>query len=412
MRRLSILLATATLTACGGHASPAGPWATFNGADQPLVGRVWSADRDAFLDTDDLIDALAGTDVVVLGEKHDNPDHHRLEAWILERLPTLGAVAFEMLDEDDAEPLAKGPNTAAELATAVGWEDSGWPHFVIYEPVFAVALARAAQLVAAHPSRGRLRDIMKKGLRLDPLLKLDPLSPDEGAQLEQEIRETHCGYAPEKMIGPMADAQRFKDAWMAARAVEVPAPRVLLAGAGHARRDIGVPLYLRRQGAGRVLSVAFVEVRAGVDAPGAYQPERFDFVFFTPRLEDADPCERFRSQLEQMGAMHAPAGPSATPGAADAVPTARRCTVYRAGNAEVSREAAGETAVGDASTTAIVIVTEDVAAEVPDDGVEAACAARAAERCGAQTGPDACRFEVHAAEPGGWDAARPLGATE
>lgn len=407
MRCLLVPIVLALLSGCGGRASPAGNWSTYHYADNPLVGRVWSADRDTFLGPDDLVEALAEADVVVLGEKHDNPDHHHLQAWIIQRLARVGAVAFEMLDEEDAPALAQGPTTTQAVAAAVAWEDSGWPHFLLYEPVFAAALERAAPLFAAHPSAGRLRTVMRQGLRLDPLLKLDPLAPDQQKALEDEIRETHCGYAPEKMVAPMADAQRFKDAWMAARVIEAEGPRVLIAGAGHARRDVGVPLYLRRQGARKVISVGFVEVRAGAEKPSDYAVERFDYVYFTPRLEDVDPCEKFRAQLEQMGAMRAPAsGGEAAPAAAQPSATPRRCTVYRAGPAEGSDDGAAPVE----GAVAIQMNTAPVEAAVPDEGVEAACAARAAEACGAAAGPDACRFEVHAGEPSGWDGAKPLPA--
>ena len=78
---------------------------------------------------------------------------------------------------------------------------------------------------------------------------------------------------------------------------------VLIAGAGHARNDRGVPFALHAQEPGaRVASVAFVEVEHGTRSPGAYAARfgsktlPFDYVWFTPRLDDDDPCEKFKKK--------------------------------------------------------------------------------------------------------------------
>jgi hypothetical protein len=67
----------------------------------------------------------------------------------------------------------------------------------------------------------------------------------------------------------------------------------LVAGNGHVRSDRGVPEYLRRAGATSV-SLSFVEVRKGEVDPAAYAADQpADFVMFTPRLDDDDPCAKF-----------------------------------------------------------------------------------------------------------------------
>jgi hypothetical protein len=80
----------------------------------------------------------------------------------------------------------------------------------------------------------------------------------------------------------------------------------LIAGAGHARKDRGVPWHLSRKASGRrVVSLALLEVVAGENNPDAYasgfDAKRlpFDFVWFTPRVDNLDPCEVFAEQLEK-----------------------------------------------------------------------------------------------------------------
>ena len=317
MRHTAFFLALCILgLGCGGR-SPAGDdWATYHSADHRLVGVAWSSAEGGTVAPSDVLEAAAEADVVLLGEKHDNLDHHRLEAWVLRSLPRVGSVAFEMLDAELGPALEqRPPSTPAEVEEVTRWSEGGWPHFVMYEPVFAAALAQHARILAAHPDRRRLRQLVKSDVILtdDPTLKLEPFSADQRELLAQEIRESHCDMAPPEMVGRMVDAQRFKDAWMAARVVEAERPAVLVAGFGHTRRDVGAPLYLERQGAGRVVSVAFLEVTPGheqADDP-YYGAARYDYVVFTPRQDNEDPCARFRRQLE--GMKKAPAEEAADP---------------------------------------------------------------------------------------------------
>jgi uncharacterized iron-regulated protein len=93
----------------------------------------------------------------------------------------------------------------------------------------------------------------------------------------------------------MADAQRVRDAAMADRLLSAPGPAVLIAGAGHTRTDRGVPWYLRARRPGvRVVSVAFREVQASQQEPPPSEEANHDLLWFTPRLDDDDPCARMR----------------------------------------------------------------------------------------------------------------------
>jgi uncharacterized iron-regulated protein len=96
-------------------------------------------------------------------------------------------------------------------------------------------------------------------------------------------------------------AQRLRDATLADAALgKLDQGVVFILGRGHARRDVGVPLYLaaRRPGT-RVLSIGFVEVGAGKTAPEQYETGRAGNIapnnihWFTPRAERSDPCLAF-----------------------------------------------------------------------------------------------------------------------
>ena len=108
----------------------------------PLAGRiVATADGAAVAGPEALAEALAGADVVVLGETHDNADHHAAQAWLTARLAP-GGLAFEMIPRDREDAVARlraeGADAAA-LAAALDWERRGWPDFAMYAPIFAAA---------------------------------------------------------------------------------------------------------------------------------------------------------------------------------------------------------------------------------------------------------------------------------
>src|SRR5690606_15252765 len=98
----------------------------------------------------------------------------------------------------------------------------------------------------------------------------------------------------------MADAQRYRDAYMAHQLIDAAKTyqgAVLLAGNGHVRADRGVPWHLARMAPGkRVLVVLFEQATADGTETLAYASRDLDgkpmadFVVVTPRVERPDPC--------------------------------------------------------------------------------------------------------------------------
>jgi uncharacterized iron-regulated protein len=253
-----------------------------------------------------LHDLLGSARYVLLGETHDNRDHHSLQAALLDEFlsqHTEAQVGFEMLDEDDVPVLSEDSfESPRQFADRVAWDASGWPEFALYQPIIEVALAHHAPLMAAHPSNSHVRASMQTVAETETQsLHLDVALPADQIQAQySEIREGHCGHAPEAMLSAMQRAQAYKDAFMARSMIRAKTPVALIAGRGHVRNDRAVPYFLHRHGATSSLSVAFLEVDDARAAPGDYDISGFDIVVFTPRVSDVDPCEQFRQQLERM----------------------------------------------------------------------------------------------------------------
>lgn len=316
-RLFPFLLALIVLSACS-----ASPWQAPHYRDHPLAGRIWNVAEQRFISQAELIAALKPADFILLGETHDNPDHHLLQAEIVAAMANTGrrpVVAFEMFDMTQAEALAQhlkaAPEDSAGIAEAVGWTKSGWPDWQLYRPIADAALAAGLEIRAANMSRAKARGLAMAGLdgadpELIETLGLDvPLPAAQQKKLHQEIDDAHCGYAPAEMIDAMAFAQFARDAHMAHEISGAAGDHgaILIAGAGHTRHDRAVPLHLRRTAPGRsIVTMAFLEVSDGENAAPAYAEPfgsaalPFDYVWFTPRVDIRDACERFEEQLKKM----------------------------------------------------------------------------------------------------------------
>ena len=145
-------------------------WQAPLGRDHSLVGKIWEPAGERFIPASRLIERSKRARFVLLGEKHDNPDHHRLQAWLIRALAQSGdgsIVAFEMFTPEQG-PLIEShlrahPGDAAGLAEAVGWDHSGWPDWELYEPIVEAALAMDLSIRPANLSGAELAGLRKTG---------------------------------------------------------------------------------------------------------------------------------------------------------------------------------------------------------------------------------------------------------
>lgn len=316
MSRLLVVALISLLAACAGD-----PRAT--DVQPTLVGRIYDVAQDRFVDEPELLARLAPADFVLLGELHGNVVHHELQARVTRALQGRStaprAVAFEMMGTDQqlaiVEYLRSQPRDASGLGEALDWQASGWPDWRLYQPIAQAGLDANGLIVAANLPRGAVRAVFERGpsaLRPAVIERTglgEPLPPPLAAGLRAELRDAHCDELPGRVVEGMFRVQRARDAVMADRlaAVAGSGGAILIAGAGHVRRDRGVPWYLvRLRPDASLASLAFLEAGGGFDPASADLP--FDFVWFTPAEASGDPCARDVERLPPRAASAAPAG--------------------------------------------------------------------------------------------------------
>src|SRR5258706_5278892 len=265
----------------------------------PLAGRVWDLRGQREIPANALLTRAAISRFVILGETHDNAEHHALQAEILSAMLQGGRSPGLAMEEFGHEHQAaldaarlRGERDPERVADAGGFDRKGW-NWPAYRPLVELAIAHDLPIIAANTSRQEARAIARAGRPADGL---GSATPELRAALERDLVEGHCGKRPEPAtLAGMVEAQRARDARMAA-ALEGLGERgaVLIAGAGHARRDRGAPVYLSKAAQAQLLAVAFVEIEAGRNELRAYAGERlaasYDLVQFTARAPREDPC--------------------------------------------------------------------------------------------------------------------------
>ncbi len=286
------LMATLVLSACA-PLPPLPEWQAPDGRDDEALGRILDLRDGSHLTPAELVERLAAAPRVLVGEQHDNPDHHALEQWLLRALETRrpqGGVLLEMLVPAQQAPVdaareafARG-QPPAELERALAWQ-KGWD-WALYGPLVRYALTRPYPLMAANLDRSEVMDIYERRPSLAG--RVSTAGPVRDA-LRAQIRDAHCGLLPEDQLPAMLAVQQQRDRRMAERLLAAPEPALLFAGAYHVRRDLGVPLHARdlRPGAREVV-VILSEVGKEVS------PQAADYVWYTAAVPEQDHCAALR----------------------------------------------------------------------------------------------------------------------
>lgn len=266
-------------------------WQSPRERSHPRVGKIVDLHSRAQVTVEHLINELADAPLVLLGEKHDNPDHHALQLWLLQALEARrpqGSVVMEMLTLDQQTTVSQvqrqiqSGEQAEDLPQALNWH-SGWD-WQQYAALVSHSLQQPYPLLAGNLNRDALMAIYRNPPQLTGV---ESTRADVIEHLTEQIREGHCNKLPEAQLPAMLAVQQQRDRSMAKVLLEAPKPTLLIAGAYHVRYDLGVPLHihdLQNAEPLKQIVVILAEADQEVDSGSA------DFIWYTPAVVETDYC--------------------------------------------------------------------------------------------------------------------------
>ncbi|MEM6486570.1 MAG: ChaN family lipoprotein [Pseudomonadota bacterium] len=257
-----------------------------------------------------LVDEAVEYDFVLLGETHDNPTHHLVQAEIVRELVFAGrrpAIVWEMVPRGKQTMFDafadSGETYTSKLGDLLSWSTSGWPAWSLYEPIAEEAISAGLPMVAADLDPHVYRTIATEGPKsLPPRLRdrlglSAPLPENLEAALRDLLQESHCSSLPDQAVDAMISVQRARDGALADAMMGTTADgAVLIAGRGHVRTDWAAPRVLRaRVPEARILSVGLIGADPGSTGRFDVKYEEwmtmYDFVVVTSSVTGVvDPC--------------------------------------------------------------------------------------------------------------------------
>ena len=266
-------------------ALPLPEWRNAPPADEPRVGQVLDTNSGEWIGADELVQRLGTAERVLLGEQHDNDDHHRLQLWLLQRLQQQrpqASLLLEMLTPSQ-QPLIdqlygselQPEQLAEQLQWSPGWD---WQQ---YGPIVSWGLETGLNLQAANLDRPEISELYRNPPPTSPRYSEAAL-----AELRETIEVSHCGQIAEPQLSAMRGIQQQRDVRMAETLTAAPTPSLMLAGNFHVRRDVGIPLHLDGD-----MPVVIMLHEAGKPLPGA---EQADYLWLTPAAPEKDHCAQWK----------------------------------------------------------------------------------------------------------------------
>ncbi|MDH5560467.1 MAG: ChaN family lipoprotein [Deltaproteobacteria bacterium] len=307
-------------------------------ATDPLLGKIIDSKTGKSLSKADLIGRLSGYEIIYLGEKHDNRHHHEIQEELIQDLIKLGkkpAIGIELFSVDQtgylmefvmgSSRLHQGlsiPQQARLLRNKLQWErrsDSEWENYFRF-----IKIARKHQLplFGMDIPQGVVRRISSVGYEnlsavermLAPRSNFnDPVYRD---LMYRRFTEAHCGWSNPAHLKKLYQTWQSRNEMMAETIINTlhnnpKRPIVIILGGGHAENRMGVyERVLSKTNNLSQVTLGLTEIALNkTDLPAYLEMEQvgveisrlpYDYLWFTPRAQDEDPCEKHKKILSKM----------------------------------------------------------------------------------------------------------------
>lgn len=251
------------------------------------TGRIKDLKTGRALTSSQLASILAAHEYVIVGEKHDNPSHHKAEYWLINKLSDTrlqGSVLMEMITSDQQQRIDQvqkwikntGNVRESRVRELISWNENwSWD---MYGNLVIQAMHSPFRLMSANISNSEITEIYKY-----------PHLPEGALSSQYEVRDAirkiivgmHGGEISDSSVESMLAVQQQRDREMAKQLISAPVPAILIAGGYHAARNTGVPLHIHDLDS-QVLPVVLMLAEEGMHIIS----EQADYVWYFPALTD------------------------------------------------------------------------------------------------------------------------------
>jgi uncharacterized iron-regulated protein len=299
--------------------------------ENEFIGKIFNSRNNNIISFEKLINQMKNMDVIYLGEKHDNTEHHQYQIDIIQSLisegisPIIGFEFFYQHQTSDLMKYVKGikspfqheeENLAKDeeqLREKLGWQNKKDEDWSFYFDLIKLAKDNDLTVFGSDLPSGIVSRISREGL--------DSLTPVELNQIfssnfndnnyqqlmVKKFKESHCGWVPKD------DFEKLYHTWVArndamaisiVKMLELNQPVVMIVGGGHVEHNMGI--YDRVEYFNsklNQLNLGFKEISIEKSSLSDYFESpvihgfkylpKHEYFWFTNRKADKDPCEGF-----------------------------------------------------------------------------------------------------------------------
>jgi len=162
-------------------------------------GQIINMENGKALSFTELIDELETKDLVFIGERHDNPEHHLIQVQILQALMarndrplTLAMEPFQAFQQPILDQYMKGSLSEEMFLKDVGWREQWGFDYHLYRPLIDMAKENGSKILAINAPGDITRKVARSGLA--------SLNPEERSKLASDIdleNKSHRAYLRE-----------------------------------------------------------------------------------------------------------------------------------------------------------------------------------------------------------------------
>ncbi len=254
--------------------------------------RLYDLNLQKTVPISDALDRMRQSRVVLVGEHHTDPDHHRAQLAVIRQLHEAGvktAIGMEMFRNDsqaDLDRWVSGKMSAAEFEKV--YYDNWNYDWSLYRPIFEYARQENIPIVGLNVPRDITRQVARQGfgsLSTEQKEQLSNITCRVDQQYMEYIRRSFGAHAHGNMnFVYFCEAQLVWDNIMAVNSVAYlnsnpESVMVLMAGAAHVRKQ-AVPNQIRKR-EDISYTVILPEVLGDIDRE-TVDGEDADFLFLAP----------------------------------------------------------------------------------------------------------------------------------